>query len=283
MARPLRIEYPGALYHVTSRGNGRADIFLDDQDRLTFLDILGDAAGRFGWRCHAYCLMDNHYHLLIETPEANLSRGMRHVNGVYTQRFNRAHELVGHVFQGRFKAILVEREAYLLELSRYVVLNPVRAGLVRSAKDWRWSSYRATAGLKKGPNFLHTKWILGQFGKGDRGRTEYRRFITAGKGASPWEDLRQQIYMGGSNFIERVVAEYGGAADAGEVPRVQRRPPAKTLAEYAADGVDRNAAIRAAWRSGAYTLSEIATHFGLHYSWVSRIARTPKKKAKDKT
>ena len=131
MARPLRLEFPGAVYHVTSRGNARAAIFLDDEDRPIFLGVLGAVVARFGWLCHAYCLMDNHYHLLLETPDPNLSRGMRQLNGVYTQRFNRRHGRVGHVLQGRFKAILVDRDGYLLELARYLVLNPVRAGRVK--------------------------------------------------------------------------------------------------------------------------------------------------------
>ena len=130
MARPLRIEFEGALYHVTSRGNARQHIFLHDSDRKKFFDVLADVVERFQWICHAYCLMDNHYHLVIETPEANLSRGMRQLNGVYTQVFHRRHGRVGHLFQGRYKAILVEKESYLLELAKYVVLNPVRAGLV---------------------------------------------------------------------------------------------------------------------------------------------------------
>jgi REP element-mobilizing transposase RayT len=146
MARPLRIEFAGALYHVTSRGNRRADIFLDDEDRGRFLAGLRSVIERYRWLCSAYCLMDNHYHLLIETPAANLSQGMRQLNSVYTQAFNRRHGGVGHVLQGRYKAILVEADAYLLELARYIVLNPVRAGMVRGAGDWPWSSYRATAG-----------------------------------------------------------------------------------------------------------------------------------------
>ena len=141
------MEYPGAIYHVTSRGNAQSDIYLDDSDRETFLITLSEVATRFGWICHAYCLMSNHYHLVIETPKANLALGMRQLNGVYTQRFNRTHHRVGHVFQGRYKAILVERDAYLLELSRYVVLNPVRAKMVNDVSQWPWSSYRATAGM----------------------------------------------------------------------------------------------------------------------------------------
>jgi len=148
MSRPLRIEYAGALYHVTSRGDNKAAIYIDDEDRERFLQTLSEVCERYNWVLHTYCLMDNHYHLLIETPESNLSIGMRHLNGVYTQRFNRKHERVGHVFQGRFKSIIVQRESYLLELARYIVLNPVRARMVRKAKNWPWSSYQATGGQR---------------------------------------------------------------------------------------------------------------------------------------
>ncbi len=140
MARPLRIEYPGAIYHITARGNARQAIYEDDTDKSAFLGTLQTVAERANWLCHAYCLMENHYHLLIETQDANLSEGMRALNGRYTQAFNRRHGRVGHLLQGRFKAILVERESYLLELCRYVVLNPVRAKMVRSTAHYRWSS-----------------------------------------------------------------------------------------------------------------------------------------------
>ena len=141
MARPLRMQYAGALYHVTSRGNARHAIFRDDFDRKVFLDLLETVTEDFHWLCHAYCLMANHYHLVIETPEANLSSGMRQLNGVYTMRFNRRHRTVGHVLQGRFKAILIQRESHLLEVCRYVVLNPVRAEGVKRPEEWKWSSY----------------------------------------------------------------------------------------------------------------------------------------------
>ncbi|MFT6915583.1 MAG: putative transposase [Motiliproteus sp.] len=147
MARPLRLEFAGALYHVTSRGDRREDIYENDNDRDEFLSVLAAVCETYNWVCHAYCLMSNHYHLLIETPDANLSKGMRQLNGVYTQRYNHSHGRVGHVFQGRYKAILVEKENYLIDLSRHIVLNPVRAAMVFTAGDWPWSSYRATAGL----------------------------------------------------------------------------------------------------------------------------------------
>ena len=132
MSRPLRIEFAGGLYHVTSRGDGREAIFLTEEDKRLFLSVLSEVVRDFNWAVHAYCLMDNHYHFLIETPDGNLSKGMRQLNGVYTQRFNRQHGRVGHVFQGRYKAIIVQKESYLLELARYVVLKPVRARMVRS-------------------------------------------------------------------------------------------------------------------------------------------------------
>lgn len=159
MSRPLRLELAGGLYHVTSRGDGREDIFLSDSDRLAWLVVFGQVCKRFNWVCHAWCQMTNHYHVLVETPEANLAQGMRQLNGVYTQRFNRAHARVGHVFQGRYKAILVERDSYLLELSRYVVLNPLRAGMVKRLEDWSWSSYGASCGQTAAPEWLQTyKW-----------------------------------------------------------------------------------------------------------------------------
>ena len=140
MTRPVRIEFEGALYHVTSRGDRREDIYEDDSDRLQFLEVLGEVVETFNWVCHAYCQMGNHYHLVVETPDVNLSKGMRQLNGVHTQTSNRRHGRVGHLFQGRYKAILMDGDAYLLELTRYVVLNPVRARMVAGPGDWRRSS-----------------------------------------------------------------------------------------------------------------------------------------------
>ncbi len=158
MARPLRIEFAGALHHVAARGNAREDIYHDDIDRQQFLLLLQNTVNRYDWYCHAYCLMDNHYHLLIETNCPTLSKGMKYLNGTYTQYFNRQHQRDSHVFQRHFKAILVQKDAYLLELlARYIALNPVRAQMVRSAKAWRWSSYRATAGYEENAACLTTE------------------------------------------------------------------------------------------------------------------------------
>lgn len=139
MSRPLRIEFPGAVYHVTSRGDRREAIFEDDVDRTALLDVLALALDRFEACALAWCLMGNHYHFVIHTRQANLSLLMRHINGVYTQRFNKRHNKVGHLFQGRFKAVLVDKDSYLLEVCRYVDLNPVRAGMVDEPSDWPWS------------------------------------------------------------------------------------------------------------------------------------------------
>ena len=272
MARPLRLAYPGALYHVTARGNARADIFLDDADRALFLEVYAHVSPRFNWVCHAYCLMTNHYHFVIETPDANLSTGMRQLNGVYTQRFNRTHERSGHVFQGRFAAILVERESYLLEVCRYVVLNPVRAGMVRSAREWAWSSYRATAGQVAGSSWLSTEWILSHFGR-TRAKAEagYREFISEGR-AQPglWEQLQQQVYLGSETFIRQAQKRLQLDRDLSEVPRAQRRAPARPLADYACRTRRPAEAMAQAFASGGYTFKEIAAYFGVHYSTVSR-------------
>ncbi len=155
--------------------------------------------------------MDNHYHLLIETPEGNLSQGMRQLNGVYTQCFNRHHKRVGHVFQGRYKAILVQKDAYLLELSRYIVLNPVRARRVRAAKDWPWSSYRATSGVVESPDWLITGWLLSTFTKTKKTAIErYRQFVAQGKNQpAPWEYLKNQIFLGDEQFVEDMQCQSG--------------------------------------------------------------------------
>lgn len=281
MARPLRIEFAGALYHVTSRGNGREAIYWDDDDRLAFLGVVGEVCERFNWVVHAYCLMDNHYHLLVETPEGNLAKGMRQLNGVYTQTFNRQHGRVGHVFQGRYKAILVERETYLLELARYIVLNPVRAQMVRSAKEWPWSSYRATAGQAPAAPWLQTDWILSAFGQRKGEATErYREFVAQGRNQpGPWEQLRNQVFLGSEQFVERLQARVDTGKDLSEVPARQRRPLPKPLAHFSATFGDRDAAIAAAYASGGYSMKEIGEHFGFHYSYISRIIKRAQKGA----
>ncbi len=232
MARPLRLEFPGAVYHITARGDRQEPIAEDDDDRLSFIDLLGKEVSQQGWILYAFCLMDNHYHLLLETPEPNLVRGMRRLNGVYTQRFNRHHGCVGHVLQGRYKSILVDKDAWLRELCRYIVLNPVRARVVRDPAQWLWSSYGPTAGLAGCPPWLAADTVLGLFGATPgRARLAYRRFVAQGVGGpAPWSQLKGQVFLGDENFL-RAMTRRAHGANARAVPRGQLQParPAATL------------------------------------------------------
>ncbi len=281
MARPLRIEFSGAVYHVTSRGNDRRTIFRDDEDRRRFLEVLGRTVVRWGWVVHAYCLMGNHYHLVIETPEPNLSRGMRQLNGEYTQAFNRRHVRVGHLFQGRFKALVVEKESHLLELCRYVVLNPVRARGMRvgSPEDWPWSSYRATAGRGSAPAWLTVSWILSRFGKdGAKAREGYRRLVAAGMGQRPDLDEWAGLWIGSEGFGARLRGLLGEKEEVREHPRRQRRPDRPDLASYlpldlCEDRAKRDEAVYGAYIEGRFSQREIADHLGLHYVTISGIVR----------
>jgi len=281
MARPLRLEFAGALYHITSRGDRREAIYENDDDRENFLSILGDVCETYRWSCYAYCLMGNHYHLLIETRDGNLSRGMRQLNGVYTQRHNHSHKRVGHVFQGRYKAILIDKDSYLLEVARYIVLNPVRARMVRTAQDWPWSSYRDTVGLRPSQSWLFVDRLLSAFGtRKAEAVAAYKQFVTEGKGQpSPWESLRHQVYLGDEQFVQQMLLKIDGDRELSEIPATQRRGVPKSLAEYESLATNRDNAIASAYASGGYSMRTIGDYFGLHYSRVSRIVG----KAKGKT
>jgi REP element-mobilizing transposase RayT len=234
MSRPLRLDHAGALWHVTARGNERREIFVDDEDRREFLRLLGRSVGLFGWKLHAWVLMSNHFHLFVATPEATLSRGMRQLDGDYAQYFNRRHGRGGHVFQGRFKAVLVQREAHLLELARYVVRNPVRAGLTKSPEDWPWSSYRATAGLEPVPEWLDAAFLLEQFAsRRAAATTKYREFVAEGGDSryAPWSQLVGQMYLGSEAFAEESRAAQSAPEHPREVPRSQREPVAPSVDE----------------------------------------------------
>jgi REP element-mobilizing transposase RayT len=283
MARPLRIEYPGAVYHVTSRGNAGGKIFRSDKDREYFLDLLGFIIERFHWLCHAWCLMDNHYHLILETPEGNLSRGMRQLNGIYTQKYNWRYTKTGHVFQGRYKAILVDKENYLLELCRYVILNPVRANIVKRPQNWKWSSYRSTTGTAKTPQWLTTDWILARLSRSRRrAQRLYHQFIMEGiTKETPWKDLQGQIFLGDRGFIEECKSKLDVSSDLREIPRLQRyaeRPVLTELLreELRRDKVQRNRAIYRAHVTYGYTLREIADHLTVHYTTISKVMNKDK-------
>lgn len=277
MARPLRLEIEGGIYHITSRGNARQIIFLDGSDKQKFLETLNLVVERFNWLCHAYCLMDNHYHLMIETPEGNISRGMRQLNGVYTQFFNKRHKSVGHLFQGRYKSILVDKDRYLLSLCRYVALNPVRAKLVKNPNAWQWSSYKATIGKVTNPPFLTVDWILSQFGDNRTDAiTDYKEFVLAGiHEDSPWREVKGQIFLGVDVLIEKYRKLLKEKEDLKEVPRIQRyalRPTLDILLleSKCEDKKIKDKIIYEAYVHYGYTLKEIADYLGVHYVTISR-------------
>jgi putative transposase len=264
MARPLRLELPGAIYHVTARGNAQAAIFLDDLDRECFLRVLARVVKRYEWICHAYCLMGNHYHLLLETPRPSLAAGMRQLNGVYAQSFNHRHGRSGHVFGERFKSVLVEKDDHLAATAAYVVNNPVRAGLCRTAADWDYSSYRATAGLVATPPFLTLDWLLSQFGGDLRtAQARYRAYVA--EAAMRYRvEVRGEIYLGADEFIDRLAPN----RPLREIPRPQWQPLPPSLAELF--DLLGNVAIEVAHRRFGYPLRAIADHLGVHYSTIGR-------------
>lgn len=282
MARPLRIEFPGALYHVTARGDRREDIFKDDGDRACLLEVWEQALERFEAGCFAYCLMGNHYHFVLETRRGNLSRLMRHVNGVYTQRYNRRHKQVGHLFQGRFKAIIIDRDAYFLEVCRYVDLNPVRAKLARRPQDWRWSSYRAHVGLQARPAWLESEPLLRVFSpRHSVAMRRYAEFVAQGKDVRLWEQaLAGQIFLGDDEFADHVRGRGGARLEGREIPRVHRNPKAKPLASYLKGGDGRDSGIVAAYLDGGHTQTAIADALGVSVSRVSRIISRDEAKGK---
>jgi REP element-mobilizing transposase RayT len=225
MARPLRLEFPGAVYHVTARGHERTPIFRDDADRERFLALLSAVRRDFGWEIHGYCLMANHYHLLLETPRGDLSRGMKTLNGRYAQSFNGRHRRRGYLLEGRFRSVLVEKGRPLLELHRYIVLNPVRAGLVERAGDWKWSSYRPVAGSGKEAEWLKTDWTLGQFARGRAAaRQAFRRFVAQARGGGKEiETLERGGFVGDEAFAAGIRARLRGKETSDEIPLRLRR------------------------------------------------------------
>jgi len=277
MSRPLRLQLPGGIYHVTARGNARRPIFEDDDDCARFLIVLASTVARHRVLCHAYCLMGNHYHVLVQTPEPNLSLAMRHLNGVYTQWFNRRHERCGHVLQGRFGAQLVDGDAYLREVCRYIVLNPVRAGLVAHPRDWRWSSFRATAGETAVPGFLSVDWTRNL--SGARTQTEaIRRFVSfveaeVGAPETAEDRFSSKPVVSDGALAEHLVDQCREAAHCIEFPRAQRfnsRPPLARIFESVLSKADRNARAVAAVRDHGYTMKEVADFLDVHYITVSR-------------
>jgi putative transposase len=214
LARQLRIEYPGAFYHVFSRGNQKQPVFLSDDDMLFFLKCLREAHDKFGVIVHVYCLMPNHYHLILETPLGNLSKIMHFLNTTYTIYFNKKHKRCGHLFQGRYKSILIEAESYAQELSRYIHLNPVRSEIVELPEQYPWSSYECYRGKAKPEKWLDTGFILSLFGNHpDKARSAYTKFVLEGIGKEVPDSIRNSVrkgILGSDEFITRIRKEYLG-------------------------------------------------------------------------
>jgi len=288
MGRALRIQYPGALYHVTSRGNERKAIFSSKRDREQFLSYLESAYERYGAVIHVFCLMSNHYHLLLETPRSNLSQIMHHINGAYTNYFNTKRKRSGHLFQGRYKAILVEKDAYCQELSRYIHLNPVRARVVENPLEYPWSSYPYYIGVKERPGWLKTDDILGYFAKDKSdARRYYKEFVKNGIGKetdNPFEKVFASTFLGGDDFICWVREKWISLKDADtrNIPALKEivRKPSLEEIERAVESVIKRddplykkVAIYCSHQFGGVSLKEIGAHFSMRGSAVSQSSR----------
>ena len=305
MARQWRIEFEGALYHILSRGNEQRDIFLENEDRNCFLDVLGEMSERFEVDIFAYVLMDNHYHILLRTREPNLSKSMQWLGTTYTRRFNVNHLRSGHLFQGRYKSIVVENDAYLVRLSCYIHRNPIRAGIVQRLADYSWSSYPAYAYNKKHPEWLKTDIILKQSNAKDK-RRAYRQKVQrySDENNRVWEDVYHGLIYGSQNFVDQIKSNYLSGQSCDELPQLRKilkhAEPGMILRRAAeildcnvesfrqsrrisvADKDNRDLLIFCLWETGIYTNREIGNLFGLTYSSISRRARITKKRLKKK-
>ena len=259
MARPLRPLVPGGVYHVLARGNNKAPIYLDDSDHAAFLGILARTVSRYGWRCFSYCLMGNHFHLLVQTPEPNLPRGVQYLKTCYAQYFNRTHEHVGHLFGGRYKSPLIQQDSYLFEVFRYIARNPVRAGLCEDPADWRWSAHPALIGAVLPPRFLDVAGAHAWFD----GAPEYARFV-ARSGPTAYEPVGA-VY-GDAEFRRSVLPPTSPSDEIAERDWGDGRPPVNEILDRTpgAEG------IAIAYRTYGYALAPIAAELGCHVSTVSR-------------
>jgi REP element-mobilizing transposase RayT len=268
MARALRTDFAGALHHVTSRGNERRPIFYDDHDREAFLGFLGEAVVRFGWSITAFVLMTNHFHLLVQTPEANLSRGMQWFNTSYAVWFNRRHNRSGHLYGGRFKAFLIEKETYFLEALRYVVLNPVRAGMVEHPEQYRWSSYRATAGLEPAPEWLDVRGALDPLAPElSLAEEYYAEFVAQKIGCRErlWDKVIHGIYLGTQKWARTIRKWVESKPRSTDHPRTQRaigRPAMHAVIAAVGRSANESPSAIRATRGGA--LRRLAAWIGWH-------------------
>ena len=265
MARPLRIEFQGAVYFITTIGNSSQNVFLDSGDAELWLEVFENVCKRFSWVCFAYCLMGNRYIIVIETPEPNLSKGMRQLNGIYTQAFNRKNGTGGHIFQGRFRSVLVQKEKYLEELIRYILFQPVRSGFVKLPQQFKWSSCKFLFGREECPEWIDDDYI----------KSLYPELESAFSDSNVPDDsilnnIKKQIFLGDEEFISELQKHVDKEKDLREIPKIQRARP---LSEFVKSTRSREKAIGKAYLSGDYTLQQIADYFSLHYSTVSRIAK----------
>jgi REP element-mobilizing transposase RayT len=295
MARPLRITFHGAFYHITSRGNEQKKVFKSKRDREKFLEYLESATERYAAVIHAFCLMDNHYHLLLETPSGNLPQIMRHINGAYTTYFNTRRARSGHLFQGRYKAILVEKDVYAKELSRYIHLNPVRADMVGTPEDYPWSSYRYYVGESGGPDWLQRDFILAYFGKrtgtAQRG---YRRFVRAllkRDYESPLKEVTGSLILGSVEFIDSIKDRYlREEKDIRDLPALRQiftGISMETVVKFTSTAFrdkpsrSRNASIYLCRKHTGEKLNAIGRQFGISDSAVSQACKRFKTKMDD--
>ncbi len=264
MARPLRLAVSDGVYHVTARGNGRRSIFADDHDRRAFLAIVDRTTQRFAWRCLSYCLMDNHVHLLLRTPQPDLPRGMQQLKSTYAQGYNRRHDRVGHLFAGRYGARLIQRDEHLLAVFRYIARNPVEAGLVDRPEAWSWSAHAALLGRAQAPSFLAVEEALAWFAGGPvAAPVRYAAFVADVSDDPP----------------ERAAAAYGDAAFLREILPARRPSPEIPVREWGAGrpsldaiftGSQRDEGIAQAYRGHGYSMADIAQHLRCHVCTVSR-------------
>ncbi len=287
MARPLRITYPGAFYHITSRGNERKQIFKSLADKEKFLIYLESATRRYDAIIHVYCLMGNHYHLLLETPSGNLSQIMRHINGAYTTYFNTKRQRAGHLLQGRFKAILIDMDEYSTELSRYIHLNPIRAKMVDKLQDYRWSSYLDYIGNRKPPAWLERDFILGYFGKRPSiAEKNYRGFIDAKLGKkykSPLTEVVGSAVLGSADFVKEIKKRFIEGKKANrDLPAIRALSSKPTITDIIKEVESafnqqpaqvKNVSLYLCHRHTASSLKQIGRHFNIGESAVSQASR----------
>ncbi|MBD3345055.1 MAG: hypothetical protein GF401_08340 [Chitinivibrionales bacterium] len=303
MSRQWRIEYEGALHHVLSRGNGRHEIFLDDEDRNEFIDLMKETSERFDLDFYTYVLMGNHYHFLMKTRRANLSKSMQWFGATYTRRFNLRHKRSGHLFQGRFKNFIVENDEYLLRLSCYIHRNPIRAGIVKRLADYEWSSYPAYAHGEGNHEWLDTGPILSQFGGPiSVRRKKYREKVQrySGEEEDLWKDFNHGLFLGSAGFADEIRSKHLPEEWHKEKP--QQRELKKSIdlemilqkagrivgrnfdnmkrpgRLYGEDKINRDFLIFMLWETGMYTNEEIAVNFGLSYSSVSKAVSALRKR-----